>query len=174
MKVIIKSILITAVVFYWTIARHEGSHALLAWLEGAEIYKLSLIPGIHEELGFYFAFVSHDGKTSWLTEAAPFFADVLVLIFGILILRRYYGSRFYTWILWLGIISPMIDLVYNYQGGLWREGTDVADLLEALPDLMVHIAYLSAILSALAALIFFTKRRLKLLKTRSDIIVSNP
>jgi len=68
------SVLIIVAMILWTTARHEASHALVAWLEGAEISELRLLPGMHPELGFYFGYVMHSGETTWLTTAAPFVA----------------------------------------------------------------------------------------------------
>ena len=48
-------------------------------------------------------------------------------------------------LLFVGALSPLVDLIYNYQGGLWREGTDVHDLFLALPDGFVHGFFVLAI-----------------------------
>lgn len=164
LRITVKSLLITAIMFYWTIARHEGSHALMARLEGAEIREIKLLPGIHKDLGFYFAYVNHAGETSWLTEAAPFFSDLLLMFIASAFLYWKRGTRYYNALLLLGFISPIIDLVYNYQGGLWREGTDVSDLLVHVPEAFVHIAFVTSILGANCALVFFRKRRINLQK----------
>ncbi len=162
-KITGKTIVLTILLFYWTISRHEGSHALVAWMEGAEINEVKLWPGVHEELGFYFAYVDHSGETSWLTEAAPFFSDILLLIIASALLFRNPGTRHYYAILLLGFVSPLIDLLYNYQGGFWRSGTDVSDLLELLPGPIVHTAFGLTLFSAITLLVIFTKRRKKLL-----------
>jgi len=160
-RIIIKTIVITIVVFYWTIARHEGSHAVMAYLEGADIQELRLFPGVHKELGFYFAYVEHSENTTWLTEAAPYFSDVLLLLVASALLLWKQNIRFFNEILLLGFISPIINLIYNYQGGLWRSGTDVSDLLDQLPKTLVHLTFISTIIIAILALRFFRKRRLK-------------
>ena len=84
--VLIKSIIITFLIFYWTIARHEGSHAAMAHFEGAYVEELRLIPGFHKNLGFYFGYVKHSEDTTWLTEAAPYFADILILTITLTVL----------------------------------------------------------------------------------------
>ena len=72
-------------VVWWTTLRHEVSHALAAVLEGAEILQLRLLPGIHDELGFYFGYVEHDGDVTWLTDAAPFITDSVLLLLAAIV-----------------------------------------------------------------------------------------
>ena len=152
---------ITIIAFVlWTTARHEGSHAFMAYLEGAEIIEMKLLPGIHKELGFYFGYVKHSGDTTWLTEAAPFFSDLIIIIItsAILIFSRI--KRFHNVVLFFGIGSPIVDLIYNYQGGLWRTGTDVSDLLEILPKSLVHTSFILAIVLSVLTFLYFRKRNI--------------
>jgi len=142
----------------WTTARHEGSHALMAYLEGAEIIEMKLLPGIHKELGFYFGYVKHSGDTTWLTEAAPFFSDLIIIIITSAILFYSRIKRFHIVFLFYGIGSPIVDLIYNYQGGLWRKGTDVSDLLEILPKGLVHTLFILAIVLSVLTFLYFRKR----------------
>jgi hypothetical protein len=134
----------------------------MAHLEGADIYELRLIPGIHDELGFYFAYVKHSEHTTWLTEAAPYFADILLLLITISLLLLKKNVRYFNEILLIGMLSPFIDLIYNYQGGLWRDGTDVADLLILLPGYIVHIVCIGSIVISMLAFFFLRNRRLKM------------
>ena len=167
-KILYRVIGITIIVFYWTIARHEGSHALMAFLEGADIEKLRLFPGIHDELGFYFAYVQHSGNTGWLTEAAPFFSDLILIIIATILLFNIKNLQYFNTVLLLGFISPIIDLIYNYQGGLWRAGTDVSDLLNILPKTIVHLIFITAIILSVSGYIFFIKRRQRLKKVAQN------
>lgn len=129
--------------------RHEGSHALAAVLGGSEITRIRLLPGIHDELGFYFGYVEYSGEANWLTDAAPFIADILLLtIAAILLARVVRATRWRFLLLLFGIISPLVDLVYGYFSGLWREGSDVADLLAQLHPIPVHLFFIAAIASA--------------------------
>ena len=161
LRFLIKTIIITIIIFYWTIARHEGSHAVMAYWEGAEINEISLFPGIHEDLGFYFAYVKHSEGTSWLTEAAPYISDILLILITSALLFWKRNIIFFDAIILLGLISPLIDLIYNYQGGLWRSGTDVSDMLELLPKTLVHCAFIVSIVSVILLLRLFRTRRLK-------------
>lgn len=151
-------LLVIVILILWTTARHEASHALMAYLEGAEIKELRVLPGIHEELGFYFGYVKHSGDTTWLTEAAPFFGDVLLVLLTSLILLWIKRGKYYTLILLFGLLSPIFDLVYNYQGGLWRKGTDVSDLLEMLPKVAVHSSFLLAIATSILLFLYFRRK----------------
>lgn len=130
-----------------TIARHEGAHALAAWLQGVPINRVRLIPGYDEELGFYFGFVSRGDGGTWLIDAAPFIAALIWSAAFYFILRRL-GRQSSWWmpLFLIGMISPIADIIYNYQGGFWREGTDVWDLFQALPDAVVHVGFLACIL----------------------------
>jgi hypothetical protein len=145
----------------WTTARHEGSHALMAYLEGAQIKELQLLPGVHEDLGFYFGYVKHSGDTTWLTESAPFYADLIIVLITCLILTFLRPIRFHNELLLFGFGSPIVDLIYNYQGGLWRSGTDVSDLLELLPKGLVHTSFILAIVLSVMFFLYFRKRKIK-------------
>jgi hypothetical protein len=125
--------------------RHEGSHALAAWSQGVPLYEVRLFPGMHPELGFYFGYVSRGDGGTWLIDAAPFFAAVAWFILAFLVLRRV-RRKSPAWLplFVVGAISPLVDLIYNYQGGLWRQGTDVSDLFQALPDPLVHGFFVAA------------------------------
>lgn len=129
-----------------TTVRHEGAHALMTMLQGVPINEMKLLPGIHPEQGFYFGYVDRGDGGNWLISAAPFMAAVLWFLVFCAIYRRtvrHSGWRLPLFI--VGIVSPIADIIYNYQGGLWRQGTDVWNLLQALPAWSVHGTYLIAI-----------------------------
>ena len=130
----------------WTTARHEASHALVAWLEGTGVAEMALLPGVHPEAGFYFGYVIYDGETSWLARAAPYLVDgALLLVVSLLVTAGTSWRRYRLPILLFGVVSPLGDLAYSYQGGLWRSSTDVADLLATIPAIAVHAYFLGAI-----------------------------
>mgnify|MGYP001827996195 FL=1 len=139
--------MLSIVLMIWlTIVRHEGSHALVAWMQGVPINAVRLFPGYDPELGFYSGYVSRGDGGTWLIDAAPFLAAVAWFIAGFyLLLRLPRKSGWWLPLFLIGAISPLADLIYNYQGGFWREGTDVWDLFRALPDPLVHIYFLGAI-----------------------------
>jgi multidrug efflux pump subunit AcrA (membrane-fusion protein) len=52
----------------------------------------------------------------------------------------------------IGMVSPLVNSVYNYQAGFWRPASDVAVLLAALPDLVVHLYFAATIVAYIAGL----------------------
>ncbi|GAB4195767.1 MAG: hypothetical protein Tsb002_28540 [Wenzhouxiangellaceae bacterium] len=139
-------LLLIAMLILITTARHEGAHALAAWLQGVPLIEVRLWPGWSDDVGFYFGYVIRGDGGNWLIDAAPFIAALLWALLAYLILRQWPVHRRYRQAaLWLGLFSPVFDLAYNYQGGFWRRGADVADLFAALPDPAVHGYFLGAI-----------------------------
>ena len=129
-----------------TTFRHEGSHALATLIEGVELIEVRLFPGYREDVGFFFGYVIRGDGGSWFIDAAPFLVAAAWLGIAFMLLRRYKLSGLTRLIaLAVGIISPLVDLVYNYQGGLWRDNTDAADLFAVLPNVAVHLYFVSAI-----------------------------
>jgi len=150
------ALLVLAMVL-WTTGRHEASHALAAWLEGVPVREMKLLPGIHPDAGFYFGNVIYQGDTSRVVRAAPYVVDGLLLLGVAGLTTTIRGWRRYRLpILLFGVVSPLVDLVYSYQVGMWRSSTDVADLSGTLPPVTVHLYFLATI--ALAILLF---RRLR-------------
>ena len=129
-----------------TTFRHEGSHALATLLQGVELIEVRLLPGYREDVGFYFGYVIRGDGGNWLILAAPFLTAVIWFALAFMLLRQLrMPGRWWSAVFLLGIVSPLIDLVYNYQGGFWRAGSDVARLLDSLPDPVVHLGFLTAI-----------------------------
>jgi hypothetical protein len=122
--------------------RHEASHALGAWLEGATITKFVFWPTVSSH-GFRWGYVQFRGPTSWLTLAAPYFADLLTfgLFFWLCLRLRF--SRRWVWLnaVIIGLVSPLANTVFNYLGAA-RGANDVGRLLHSLPPFAVH-AYLA-------------------------------
>ncbi len=54
-------------------------------------------------------------------------------------------SGFLIAMFFTGEMSPLLDLVYNCEGGQWRHATDVWDLFDSLPDILVHAYSVMAI-----------------------------
>ena len=140
-----------------TTFRHEASHALAALLEGCEVTDFVLLPSFQG--GFTFGYTGVAGNPGWPMHAAPYFCDLLT--FGAALLVCFFVERIPRWV-WLnivviGIVGPLVDSVYNYQGGLWRSRTDVAKLFAALPDLWVHLYFAVTIAGYLLGLIAVLK-----------------
>ncbi len=124
-----------------TTLRHEGSHALAALLEGCEVVEFVVLPSLRG--GFSFGYAALAGDPGWPMYAAPYLCDLLT--FGVAFLVCFLVASMPRWV-WLniaviGLVGPLADSVYNYQGGFWRSGTDVARLFASLPDLWVHLYF---------------------------------
>jgi hypothetical protein len=121
-------------------ARHEGAHALAAWLQGADIVEFVVIPGVRDG-GLYFGYVQWSGgNPNWLTTAAPYFLDLLT--FGIFFAVCYFGAFRRRW-LWLnlviiGMISPLVNSGYQYLKPGLQMGGDIGWLLLRLPPVWMH------------------------------------
>ncbi len=153
-------LLLMVIVVLWTTIRHEASHAAAALYQGAEIKTINLLPGIHAELGFYFGYVEHTGNVTWLTASAPFLADILLLILGFILLWKItHENHWFIYIVIFAIISPLADLIYAYQSGLWRKGTDVANLFQEIANWSVHLFFLILITLGLLLLQYANHHR---------------
>ena len=118
--------------------RHEASHALVAWLQGAQITEFVFWPTVGEA-GFFWGYVRWVGQTDWLVTAAPYIVDLLTFgIFLVICLRLLFPAR-WIWlnVVILGVVSPLINSFYNYWGSE-RGQNDVSGLFEILPRSIVH------------------------------------
>jgi len=156
------------ILFLWTNSRHEGSHALMAYLEGFQVVDYALLPGIHEGGGFYFGYVLLPREVSWLTFAGPFISDLILVLIVSFILFQYRTIRFFNVFILFGFISPLIELIYNYQGGFWRMTSDVYRLHKDLPSAIVHLYFISLIVGVIFMIQFFRKRRLEIVNSNDN------
>ncbi len=150
-------------IYLWiAIIRHEGSHALIAFWEGATIQQFGFLPTFSGKYGFLFGYIAMQGDTTWLTIAAPYFGNLIT--FSATFLICMYPGCLPRWI-WLnmviiGIVFPLLDTLYNYQNGFWRSHSDMAKLLQQIPAAWVHSALiLSVILYCTGLLVVFKYSR---------------
>jgi len=121
--------------------RHEGSHALAAMAEGAEITEFVFWPSFHP---FRFGHVSWEGFTTWFTHAAPYFCDLITFFVALLIILEVKLKRRWLWlnILIIGMLSPFINSAYSYGRGLAGSPlSDVSKLLRDLDPIAVHLYF---------------------------------
>ena len=114
--------------------RHEASHALAALLEGARITEFVFWP-----TRGYWGYVIWEGPVTSATIGAPYVCDLMTFgLFFVLCMAARFERR-WVWLnaVVLGMISPLINSVYNYWGGL-RGPNDVGKLLESLSPGFVH------------------------------------
>jgi hypothetical protein len=122
--------------------RHEGSHALAAMAEGAEVTKFVFWPNF--DLGrFTWGYVTWDGSTSWFTTAAPYFCDLITFFIALLVILEAKPRLRWLWfnILVIGIVSPFVNSAYNYSGGLAGSFNDIGELLYDLNPATVHLYF---------------------------------
>ena len=121
--------------------RHEGSHALAAMAEGAEVKKFVFWPNF--DLGkFHWGYVSWHSYTTWFTTAAPYFCDLITFFVTLLIILEAKPKRRWLWlnILIIGMLSPLINSAQNYFRGL-SVLNDVGELLNYLDPIAVHLYF---------------------------------
>ncbi|MBW2248894.1 MAG: hypothetical protein JRF62_17295 [Deltaproteobacteria bacterium] len=130
--------------------RHEGSHALVALLEGARVTEFVFWPSI-TKYGFYWGYVRITGSTDWVFLAAPYLVDLLTFTVFFCVCMWLLIRRKWIWLMWLlirrkwiwlnlviiGLISPLANSLYNYLGSP-EPNTDVGKLLDVLPGVVVH------------------------------------
>ena len=135
---------ILAYPFYQIIGtlRHEGSHALAAMAEGAEVTKFVFWPNF-DLGGFQWGYAGWDGSTTWFTTAAPYFCDLITFFVALLIILELRPRRRWLWanILIIGVVSSLVNSAYNYAGGLRGSLNDVGVLLWDLNPVAVHLYF---------------------------------
>jgi len=134
--------------------RHEGAHALSAWLEGAKIQEFVFWPSVHETWGFRWGYVQWEGDTDWLTTAAPYIIDLLTFLLFFWLCMRARFERRWLWVnaIAIGLLSPFINSIYNYVGGL-DSLNDVGNLLRELPPLPVHLYFILTLILYLVGMV---------------------
>jgi hypothetical protein len=88
-------------------------------------------------------YVRWEGDTTWLSIAAPYFIDLLTFLLFFWLCMRYLFKHRWLWInaIAIGLISPFINSIYNYWGGL-DSLNDVGKLLRDLPNIPVHLYFI--------------------------------
>jgi len=137
--------------------RHEASHALVAMAQGNVITEFVFWP-----TSGYWGRVAWDGPPTVASMAAPYICDLLTFLIFFLVCMTVVPKRRWLWInaVAIGIISPLINSTYNYQGGL-RNTNDVGWLSQQMPPMVVHGYFWCTILAYLVGLILvFTVSRM--------------
>ena len=127
--------------------RHEGSHALAAMAEGAEVTEFVFWPNFG--LGkFHWGYVYLEGSTTWFTTAAPYFCDLLIFFVALLMILEAKPKRRWLWfnILIIGMLSPFINSAFNYSCGLAWGRNDIGELLGVLDPIAVHLFFVITLL----------------------------
>lgn len=125
--------------------RHEGSHALAAKIEGADITKFVIYP--QSETGrFTWGYTAWTGgNTGWFTDAAPYLCDVLWFAGFFFLVTRIQWKTHWLWlnVVILGLLAPLVNSFWQWMAGIFgSKQTDVAKWLAAGPDAVIHLYFL--------------------------------
>lgn len=138
--------------------RHEGSHALVAFLCGAHIDAFVFWPTLKPEGGILWGYVNWSGNVNWFVLAAPYIVDLLTFTVFFLLCARFHRVRPWVWLnmLIVGIISPLFNSLYNYRALFfgYASANDVTRLAQVLPDSLVHLYFLLTLLLYILGLLY--------------------
>jgi Peptidase M50B-like len=140
--------------------RHEGSHALIATVEGAHVSKFVVYP--QTDLGrFTWGYTEWSGATSWVTTAAPYLCDLLWFVGFFFLVTRIPWRNHMVWLnlVIFGLISPLLNSGVQWIVGFFSPPADVGQLRTDLPDALVQIYFILTIGAYLVGLyaVFFRK-----------------
>lgn len=140
--------------------RHEGSHALAAMAEGAEITKFVFWP-TSVDGRFYWGYYSYWGYTTWFATAAPYFSDLITFFAAVLIVLIVKPRHRWLWLnmLIIGMLSPLVNSANNYFGGLRSGRNDIGELLQVLDPIAVHLYFALTMLLYAWGLYYFYFRK---------------
>lgn len=137
--------------FYQVIGtiRHEGSHALVGILEGANVADFVFLPRFGGRAWVVWGHVSFHGPHSWLTSAAPYFCDLVTFVLSFLLLYACVVKRHWLWInvVAIGLLGPVFNSLWNYAKLFHPYGVygDANHLVAVLPPMLVHSYFLLTI-----------------------------
>ena len=137
--------------------RHEASHAIVAFLQGAAIEEFVFWPTwVHSV--FRWGYVGWSGDVNWVVTAAPYLCDLATFIIIFAICTRVCFRRHWVWVnlVAMGLISPLVNSAYNYLNGT-RGGGDVASLFKTLPSQLVHAYFVFTLAVYLVGLVLMLK-----------------
>jgi hypothetical protein len=123
--------------------RHEGSHALLATVEGAKVTKLVIWPST--DLGrFTWGYTQWTGQTDWVVSFAPYLCDLIWFVGFFLLCTR---IRWRNHLLWLnlvifGLISPLVNSGLQWIVGFLSPASDIGVVRTQIPDVLVQLYFL--------------------------------
>ncbi len=141
-------LLVPPIFLLWTTVRHELSHAAVAWVEGARILAVHVLPSIHPRAGFVWGYVKldwPDGSEPWTVIAAPFVVDALVFLIFLFLCKQKFLPR---WVrincFILGLLSPLTDVGYNYLK-IFFPFSDAGGLASFFSKPIIHAFFLMEI-----------------------------
>lgn len=112
--------------------RHEGAHAIVAKLYGAEILEFKFLP-FRRDGRFYWGYVGWHGDLDAaqvsVVKKAPYLVNVLLVVVWFVVSRAYAFEQFHWFAFTTAmlLVSPVIDSAYNlFKALVWRRG-DLVD-----------------------------------------------
>ena len=149
--------------------RHEGSHALVALLQGARVTEFVFWPSL-TKYGFYWGYVRITGSTDWVFFAAPYLVDLITFTIFFCVCMWLLIRRKWIWLnlVIIGLISPFANSLYNYWGNA-GSSNDIGKLLEILPTSAVHVYFLLTLPIYILGIfmVFRSSRTARFMKTRT-------
>ena len=141
--------------------RHEGAHALVGWLQGAEITSFNVFPKIVNGQIWWGSVSYFGGNTNWLFDIAPYFFDLFWFILTLIILLFIPIKRHWIWIniFIFGIFLSLFNSFYNYLKHFLNMYGDVTGLFFDLPNFTIHLYFIITILIYITACIYFIWRK---------------
>ncbi|MEV6970025.1 M50 family metallopeptidase [Hamadaea sp. NPDC051192] len=140
--------------------RHEGSHALVAKLEGADVTNFVFWP--QTDLGrFTWGYTQWTGDTGWATDAAPYLCDLLWFVGFFFLLTRLPIRNHLVWLnlAIIGLLSPAVNSFWQWLAGIFgSDETDVAKWLDAWPDVVVHLYFVVTVTAYVIGIVAVTLR----------------
>lgn len=126
--------------------RHEGSHAIAAKIEGADVTKFVWYPQTDQgRFTWGYTEWTPGSATGWFTDAAPYLCDALWFAAFFFIVTRIAWKNHYIWlnVVILGMLSPFVNSFWQWMAGIFgSKETDVAKWLDAGPDALIHLYFL--------------------------------
>jgi Peptidase M50B-like len=134
--------------------RHEGSHALAGWIEGADIKKF--VPYPQHDLGrFTWGYTLWTGHTTWFTDAAPYLCDLLWFAGFFVLITRVPIRNHPLWLnlVVFGLISPLVNSGSQWIAGFVSPESDVGKLRDSLPDALVQVYFVLTLAAYVVGLV---------------------
>jgi hypothetical protein len=147
--------------------RHEGSHALIGYLQGAKIKEFVFLPTFYRWKVLWGYVWLSGGNTTWLMTAAPYICDFTFFTICFIFLWKYNITQrwIYVNIVIIGLLSPLINTAYNYSNFSIRG--DINGLTKYFQSNWFHIILIALLLYYISGIVFIIKKKNKIDLTRS-------
>ncbi len=131
-------------VYYWiNFFRHEMSHAVSAFLEGAQGVAVSLLPDVFGKSGLPWGEALLPGQATWITSFMPYLGDLLTYLIFFYICMAVSFQRRWIWInlVVIGLVTPLLNSGVNYI----LVSADIRNLMQVFSPLSVDLYFVATI-----------------------------